>query len=161
MSIYMRIPGIKGNVEAKKYAGWIDIDDLEFGGVHNKTSMITGTEMNCFGTVPCFSQVTLLKPMDSSSPYLFQASCPISIFPEVEFHYVYTDAELTAYAKTLLSEVAITHYGERFRSGTGSPWECISLSYTKIERTYIPRNTQNKTTTPITAGYNIETAQRL
>ena len=70
----MKIPGVNGNVNAKGFENWINVDDIEFAGVTKTTKMIVGEGRDCFGGQPKFGQVSLLKSFDNSSCILFSAA---------------------------------------------------------------------------------------
>jgi hypothetical protein len=60
MAIYMQLPGIQGPVTTKGYEGWIQISDLEFGGIQNGMQMQLGKQMDRFNQQPNFGQVVLV-----------------------------------------------------------------------------------------------------
>ncbi len=161
MSIYMKLPDVKGSVQTKHYTGWIEIEDLDFSGLTNPLDMTVGNRMNRSGTRPSFGQIALLKCLDDSSIHLFDAVHSNKVYPSIEFHYVTTGDEPFTYAKTTLSNGAITHYSEVFNKSVGQPRESIHIAYTQIERSFTPRDAQNRASSPMIAGYNLETATKL
>jgi type VI secretion system secreted protein Hcp len=155
MEIYMKIPNVQGHVTTQGYKDWIKVYDVEFGGVKNGAKMTVGKMSDRISTYPNFSQISLIKPMDKSSTKLFTAAHSAEVFPSLELHYVTTGKDPSAYSKIKLSDAIINHYSE-YMSEEGYPEELLTISYSKMERTYIPRAADNQAGSPMTVGYDLE-----
>jgi len=161
MSIYMQIPGVQGNVQAEGYQGWIELNDVDFSGVSNPIRMDVGKAVDRNAGRPSFGQVSLLKTQDGSSIKLYEAAHSNKVFPQAEIHYVTTGSQLFAFAKMKLSNVAVSHYSEKFDSDKSRPDEVVRLTYTQMERTTIPRDSQNQAGSPMISGFDLEQAKQL
>lgn len=159
MSIYLQLPNVKGNVKTQGYEGWIELEDIELASITTPAIMDVGAKLDPFGHKPRFGQVLLVKRMDPSSNIFFEAAHNRKVFDKVNVVYVSSGRPLTTYAKTELSNVIVTHYSE---SHSGEwPMDVITLAYSKIERSYIPHDDNNKPGTQHVTGYDIERATRL
>ncbi len=161
MSIYLHIPAIKGSVHNKGYEGWIALQDVEFNGLHNPIDMTVGSAIKRFSTRPSFGQLALIKALDDSSIHLFQAVHSAQVYPTLDIHYVTSGDEPVTYAKTTLTNAALTHYAERFSPTFDEPQEIIHMAYTQIQRAFIPRDSNNRTGSPMITGYDLETASAM
>lgn len=133
---------------------------MEFSGVATPSKMIVGKVMDRSCQAPRFGQVSIIKSMDNSSIALFEAACGGTVFPSIELHYVSTGDNGKQLAKTVLSDAMVTHDSERHQ-GEGAPTEVIRLSYSAIERSYTPRDSKNNLGSPVSSGFNLETASAL
>ncbi len=160
MSIYCRINEIKGNVTAKGYEGNIDLIDVDFGGIKTSAKMKVGQKMDRMMSSPNFHQVTIIKRLDKSSISFFEHAHSGKVIPQVDILYVTTGDPNFTYSKTTLKEVLISAYND-WHDGENHPTELIRLAYTKIERTFTPRDQNNRPTSPLTTGYDLENAQQI
>ena len=161
MSIYLKIPDITGDVQAKDYKDWIQIHSVDFAGINNPAQMLIGRRMDRMLDQPQFAEATLLKSLDKSSSGLFAAGTTAKVFSEIEIHYLASGNPPFTYAKLKLINATLTHYSEIHDNGSSYPEEVIRFAYTRIERTYIPRDAKNTTQTPLIAGYDLATASKL
>lgn len=160
MGIYLKVPGVNGLVHTQNYQGWIQLNSCQFGGVSNPTQMTVGKDGDRYITYPFFEQIVLHKNMDISSISLFEAVSTGKVFPQIEIVYVTTGNPVMVYAKTILHHATFTHYQESNGNG-GLPEEILSVAYTKIERTYIPRDEHNAIQSPATTGYDLPKGQKM
>ncbi len=70
MALYMKIPGIKGDVTAKVYEGWIALGSVGFD-VNNTIEMPGFYAREGVGACPQLSEFLLGKTLDSATPLLF------------------------------------------------------------------------------------------
>jgi type VI secretion system secreted protein Hcp len=158
-NIFMQIQGVEGNVTAPNYKGWIELDGFDFG-VERNVSTKVGQMSDREGTTPRFSEVEIIKRLDKASNDLFTKTCGSKAIPQVNIHICSTDSLLTPYAKYALSDVIISAHNTSAAAET-VPQELLSLSYAKIERTYITRDKANKNLAPDTVGYDLVSAQQI
>ena len=71
MPIYMKVPGVEGEVVAAGHKGWIELQSCQLGA-HRTTTATgrTGRE----ASVPAFSEIVVTKSQDASSTGLFRLS---------------------------------------------------------------------------------------
>lgn len=159
MAIFMLADDISGNVTAQGYENWIQINSLHFK-VESKTSMPVGKVMDRMRGAPVFSELMLSKRMDDSTNRLFQHACTKKAIEKVEIHICSTDSSLTPNAKYILRNVLVTGFDHAV-NGAHVPSEIVSLHFTKIETTYIGRDSSNQTKAPQISGYDLETAEAM
>jgi len=156
----MKVPGVKGGVNARGYENWIALADVEFAGVSSHVPMTIGEARDQFGGYPHFGQVSLLKEMDQASHHFFEAVHSRKVFDDVEIHYVTTGSPNEAYAKIHLKNAMITHFADRHSAISKHPLEAVQIAYTQIQRTFVPRDAKNNMQTPLITGYDLETAAK-
>jgi len=159
MALFMKINGMKGNVTSQGYEGWIQLSSLD-NGVHRKIATNVGRTADREGSTPSFQEVEITKDIDSSTPSLYQYACEGQAIPEIEIHACSTGKELSPYAKYKISNVMISGYDEAVLDEE-APFEKITLNFTKIQKTYISRDSNNKPQSPTTFGYDLEQAKKL
>ena len=74
MSIFLYIPGVKGETKDANHAGWIDIDEFSTGTQRLITSN-SSTRGDRESSNTTTQDFFLTKRMDSASPKLFIDSC--------------------------------------------------------------------------------------
>jgi len=155
-NIYMKIDEIKGSVTNKEYNGWIALNSA-FYETSRDAVIETGRAYDRELAKATFSEMEITKVCDAASTQLFQKMCSGKTIPKIVIHIVYTGKSLQPYVKLELENVIISRYEDDMKSGT-IPSETLSLSYTKIHKTYISRDQSNQASTPFVVGYNIEEA---
>ena len=162
MAIYMNFnaKSPKGNVTAKGYEDWIEVDSMNFG-VGRAITMEAGAMSNREATRPSISEVTVSKPLDASSGGLFKSSVTGDAGVKVDIHVVQTGASaVEKYATYALEECIISSYSVSASAG-GPPQESMSLSFAKIEADLTHADKTNKNTTNMRVGYDLTTATPL
>lgn len=162
MAIYMNFNNLatKGNVTAKGYEDWIEVDSFNFG-VGRGITMEAGAMSNREATRPSLSEVSFSKPLDSSSGGLFKASVTGDEGVPVEIHVVQTGANsVEKYAVYKLEDSIISSYSVNASAG-GPPQEAISISFAKIEADLTHADKTNKNTANMRVGYDLTTATPL
>ncbi len=74
MSIFMHVEGIQGETSDLNHKGWIDIENLEWGSKRQITSN-TSTQGDRESSNATITDLTLIKLMDKTTPYLFIETC--------------------------------------------------------------------------------------
>jgi len=92
--------------------------------------------------------------MDCSSPQLFQQSCQGRAISQIEIHVCDSQG---AFLKYKLYDVIISNRQVFINSGN-HPVESLNLSFSKIEETYIPRNSEHQVMSPLASGYDLKEA---
>ena len=135
MTIYMKIDGIKGNVDAEGHQGWIEASSLNWG-VKRRIQSTTGLVKDRESSAPAISSVRVSKLMDAASPYIFTEACT-GKGKKIEIHLVKTDAgKLESYMEYKLDDALIADYS--VNTAGDRPTEALSLNFTKLEMKYIP-----------------------
>ena len=155
MAIYIKIGDIKGNVTAKGHEDWIEVESAQFG-IGRSIPMAVGTVSNREASHPSLSEVSVVKKMDDSSPYLFQEAC-VGKSAKVLIHVTKTgEKALDNIVEYTLEHSMISSYSV---SSTGEkPHESLSFSYTKIEMKYLVWGEGHEQITQIPVSYDLGTA---
>lgn len=159
MAIYMNFnnKAPAGNVTAKGYEDWIEVDSFNFG-VGRGISMEAGAMANREATRPSLSEITLTKRIDAASGGLFKSSVSGDEGVKVEIHVVQTGASsVEKYAVYSLEDAIISSYSISASAG-GPPQESISLSFAKIEADLNHADKTNKNPKNMRVGYDLTTA---
>jgi type VI secretion system Hcp family effector len=156
MAIYMKTPNINGSASDPQHKHWIELDGFQLTS-NRKGQMIVGNSHDRYTGLPSFETIHVSKFMDKASPAFFGALCDATVMSEVKIHLTDNQGERVKY---VLSDVIIS---ERIVTLTDSlaPLESLSLSYSKIVETYIPKDKTHKTLSPFSSGYDLEKASSL
>ena len=146
MPIYMGIfekPNVldksfKGEVKAKGYEGWIELESAQIGISRNITSP-TGRGSNREGSAPAVQEIVVTRYQDSVSTALFREALNGS-GKLIVIAFVKGDA--TAYLKIVLQNTLITSYSVSGHGGDshGKPMESLSLNFTKVTYETLPKS---------------------
>jgi len=158
MAIYIKMDTISGNVTSEGYENWIEAKHVRFPGISTQVSNNTGNGYSRITGKPYFGELTVIKQTDNSTTTLFENAHSGKVIGTVEIDFVSTSNPPQAYEKFKLTNVIISHFSKEHHEGGGLPVEFIKLNYTKIEHTYIPRNSANQLQSPQVTGYDIEQA---
>lgn len=162
MSIYLHIDGVQGNVTTQDYNDWIECMDCCFDGITNTVSQHIGSDMDRVIHYPKFGEISIHKALDKSSIALFEYAHNRHTIPTVDIHYTTSGNPIFTFSKMSLKNVIISHYSELNSDALyNKPQEHIVLSYTAIEKTYIPRNSDNIAESPIVSGYDLSQGQAM
>lgn len=159
MAIYMKVQGITGDVSEKSHEKWIELDSFDLGVKRNVSTRVGRVADRDHG-VPDFSEVSIIKRLDMASNNLFQAVCSGDSIGTVEVHICSTGKEFEPYVKYLLENVIVSRHHNYVASGA-VPTESLTLNYTKIQKTYIGRDSQHQMQSPHSAGYDLETTRKI
>jgi len=158
MSIYLKVEGIDGKVTAAGHENWIDVSSLQWG-VGRAISSSVGTSADREASKPSISEVSVTKLMDASSPMIFTEAC-VGKSKKIQIHLctVGTDA-IETYMEYELEDCMFSGYS--VSSGGDRPSESISLSFTKMTMKFIPHDDAGKAQSPLPAGYDMATGQKI
>ena len=160
MAIYMNYNklAIKGNVTAKGYENWIELDSFSLGCGRGIT-MEVGNMANREATRPSISEASVSKMMDNASGGLFKESLTGVEGVEVQIHIVQTGAkQVEKYAAYTFSDVLISSYSVN-ASGGSAPGEALSLSFSQVVADLQGADKTNKNGQNMKVGYNLTTGE--
>jgi len=158
MSIYMKIPGIEGDVTTKGYEKWIALESMYFN-LKKRVNMQVGKMHERQNSLPRFDEIEVTKYLDKTSPQIFINTSTGAVIPQVNIDTCTTGAELKPYSQYTLHDVIISGYTE-INEGMDHPLEIFTLSYSKVEKRITPYDAQHKMGSPIITGYDLAAAQR-
>jgi type VI protein secretion system component Hcp len=120
------------------------------------------------GTKPSITEFWISKKVDKISPYLVRDAAAGITIPSLEIKFANTGKDLSVYHVIRLENVLISGYTlDHIDTGSDSNekdsklTETIKLNFTKIEVTNTPHSKDHKAGSPVTAGYDLETARPL
>jgi type VI secretion system secreted protein Hcp len=170
MTAYMKVTGqseLEGDITA---AGLEKTTQLLSAGFSVSRSMNTcpGNVGDREGTKPSISEFEITKKVDKTSPYLARDAATGVTIAAIEIKFVNTGKDLSVYHVIRLENVLVSHYSihhvdslNHTATTDSKPMETITLNFTKFEITHIPHSKDHKAGSPITAGYDLETAKPL
>lgn len=161
MAIYMQFDGINGNVTATGHEKWIELGSVGFGVGRGIVGTSPGKQSNREASTPSFSELTLTKDVDETSPLLFSEAC-IGKAKKVTIHFCETgDTQIQTYLEYVLTEVLVSGYSVSGSGGMGHPTESLSFNFTKIEIKYTPYKDDHTAGSPVPAGYDLTTGKKV
>jgi type VI secretion system secreted protein Hcp len=162
MAIFMKIDGIAGEAKAVGYDAWIAVDSYSWNTSRSLYTQ-TGQSQDREGTLATIGDLSISKRMDVTSPAIFQESVvgksktvllhvtkQGSGGPEVYMEYTLTNAMISSYS-----------VGGTGDEGGGRPSEAISFNFTKVEVKYTPYDDAHNAGTPVPAGFDVETGNKV
>ncbi len=159
MSIYMKIPGIDGDISAQDHEEWIQLSHLNFS-TKRSLSIEPGRITDRESTRPSISELEIIKKMDKTSPLLFSESCTGKAKAEVKIDICQTGSSLVPYMQYSLRNVIVSGYRVN-ADDEFYPTETINLSFDRIEMRYTPFDELNQAQSPIPAAYDLKKATTL
>ena len=166
MTAYLKVNGnseLEGDITAAGLEKTTQLLSANFA-VNRSMNTQAGNVGDREGTKPSISEFWITKKVDKISPYLVRDAAAGITIPSVEIKFVNTGKDLSVYHVIRLENVLISGYVLDHLHEEGSdtkPIETIKLNFTKIEVTNTPHSKDHKAGSPVTAGYDLETAQPL
>jgi len=168
MSIYLKFDDSKlnGNVSAQGLQDFIEIESIDFSAVR-KMNTHPGNTSDREGTKPAISEIVVTKRADKTTPILFQEATTGTALASAEIKFVNTGKDLSEYLTVTLSNVIISRYQltdkvlvtEGESAQKDKPIETIALNFDKVEVKYTPYDESHNAQSPVSAGYDLKTAQ--
>ena len=154
---FLKIDGIDGESTHSSHGGEIEILSWSWGATNAGT--FSGGGGGGAGQVS-FSDISIVKTLDKSSPKLFMATAQGEHMREV----ILSGAALTTgkndarsqdYYVITLSDVLVTSYQQSGSSGDIVPTESVSMNFSKIKVEYRPQNADGSLGDPVVAEWNV------
>lgn len=150
MAIYMKYGDMNGEVTAKGYEKWIELNSCQWGVGRGITSGAGGGSKR-ESSAPSVSEIVVTKTMDAFSPLaLKEAIGGEGVTVKIEFTRTDQKGNHQAFQKYILDNTMISGYS--ISSGGDRPSESISLNFTKFDSEYIKVDDKLK---PETTGHYI------
>jgi len=157
--IYLKMNQINGNVSAKNYQGAIEIYNYTFSSERNINSKRSGLVANRSAGLIQYGHLTLTKPMDNATAALLKHYYDAKVIPEISFHHLSTGSEPQCFFVNTFKDVLIS--GHAMDCDASNVGETFTLSFTSNQKRITSLTAQNKLGSPVSVGYDIETAQAL
>lgn len=164
LSLFMQLPGIKGSATDVNHKGWIPISTKSFTKSRQVLTR-SGRNVGRETSPPNFTYLEIEKPMDESSPLLFKAFNEVKHFEKMVIDVCQTtESGLQTYLQYTFYDVILNFREVSIAAGEGNhpgqaAREQLRWSYTKVEERFIPHNAGHQSGSPVTASYNIVTAE--
>lgn len=159
MSIYMQLPKITGDVTTKGYEGWIELTHLDFSAKRSIT-MKVGQQTDRDSSAPRINEMAITKPVDTSSPFLFEALLNGTSMDKVTIAVCKNGSDVKVSSQYILHNAMVSYYEEQVDgSSEQSGQDFLNLNFTEIEKRYTPYNTQGKAQAAVSTGYDLSTAK--
>lgn len=155
MAIFMHFEGVDGNVTAKGYEKWIEVNSFQFGSGRGISTPTGGAE-NREASAPSVSEVVVTKLMDKASPKLFEQALIGSDGKKVKIVITRTGKEMSELCMYKFENTLVSGYS--VSSGGDAPSESISLNFTKFEYSYTGSDVAGKDASKMKVGYDIAKA---
>jgi type VI secretion system Hcp family effector len=170
MTAYLKVTGssaLEGDVTAKGLEKTIQLLSAGFSVTRNMNTRV-GNVGDREGTKPSVSEFEITKKIDKTSPYFARDAASGTTIPSVQIIFVNTGKDLSTYCKIELKDVLVSHYairhtdaGKDATTEDSRPTENITLNFTQFTITHTPFGADHKAGSPVTAGYDLETAKPL
>jgi type VI secretion system secreted protein Hcp len=132
--IFITISGIPGGSTAAGHSGAMDVlamsHEISRSVVHTKGG---GVSIGALG----FGDLAFTKPVDKSTPLLYEALAQGGGIPSAEIDFVQTSSNATLFYKVTLGNAYITSLSTGASGGETTPTENVSLFYSQITWSYI------------------------
>lgn len=152
MPIFMHFEGIEGNVTAKGFEKWIEVNSFQFGAGRGISTPTGGAE-NREASAASVSEVTVTKSMDKASPKLFEAGLIGNEGKMVKVVMTRTGKELTELCIYKFESTLVSGYS--VSSGGDTPTESLSLNFVKFEYSYTGSDVAGKDASKMKVGFDI------
>ena len=135
MAIFIKYGALNGEVTAKGYEKWMEVNSFQWGVGRGISSGVGGGSKR-EATAPNVSEITVTKTMDAVSPLMLKEAIGGDA-KEVKVHMTQTDSsgKHVAYQIYILTNTLISGYS--ISSGGDRPSESLSLSFTKFDSEYL------------------------
>ncbi|MFL5331572.1 MAG: Hcp family type VI secretion system effector [Gemmataceae bacterium] len=130
----MQFEGVKGEVTAPGYIGWIELYSAQMG-TNRRVTNPTGRGTNRESNVPSVSEIVVTKPQDNASTGLFQASLR-GEGKKVKIVFTKKEGKVeTSYMEIELEGTMVSNYNVSGHGGDDQrkPMESLSLNFTQIK----------------------------
>lgn len=157
MAIYMKYGKLNGEVDAKGYEKWVELDSLQFGVGRGIAAAGSGGGSKREASAPSLSEITVTKSFDAFSPLALKEAIG-GKGEDVKIDITRTDnsGKHVAFQKYILTECMMSGYS--ISSGGDRPSESMSLNFTKIDSEYIKIDQDFNATTTGHVIYDISKA---
>ena len=159
MAIYAKFEGINGSATDENHSGWCELEDVSFDTTRRVKNKV-GSGQSRDIAMPTIGAIEITKVADKSSPYLLQQMLKGEAISQVQINLCQTgNTGSQPYAKYILNDVLVSQFKEKTSSIGNVGQEYLVLNFTKIQKTFIPFDASGNPGSPITVGYDLETAK--
>jgi len=154
VNAYLVIEGINGPSTSKTNA--IDILSFSFGSSQTAVYGVGASGKEAKAGRADFSNLSIMKVTDKTSPFLFEACVKASILPKVTLFYDKpVKGEQKDYFKITLKDALVT--SQQLSGSNENPSESVSFAFQAVEVAYAAENDDGTLAGAIVKGYNLDT----
>jgi type VI secretion system secreted protein Hcp len=154
VDLFLKLDNIKGASIDDQHKDWIDVLSYSLGASNPGSS---GQGGGGGGGKVSFSDLSLAKLVDASTPFLLEGVATGKMFKEAILEVVRTGQNPVPFLVYTLEDVLISSYSVSGSSGGGLPTEALSLNFEKIKVEYRKDDKGGKIGSPITFAYDLKT----
>ncbi len=152
INAYLTIPGVPG--PSTSQPGSIDVLSFSIGTALQTVTTTTGRRDERVRTKPTFSDLTVMKVLDSTSPVFEQAVASGQRFPTVVLSYAKAVGDKpSTYFTITLTNVIVTSF--QLSGSNENPTESVSFTYGAIHTVFTPQRPDGTPGTPIEACWDV------
>lgn len=154
---FLKFPDIDGEATDNKHKDWIEVLSVSHGCSQAGSSQPGGRPPRV--SVEDFS---VGKPMDKSTPKLFEACANGKVFPKVEIHLQGAGRDRSKYMEYVLENAMVTTYSPAGNAGDCDevPLEKVSLNFEKLSMKYTPQGEDGEPGKPVEAEFSFDKKDR-
>lgn len=147
---FLKLDGITGESTDDRHKGWIDVDSYSFG-----ISQVDSTAAGGGGAGKAsFQDFHFVAPQSAASVPIFVTTATGQHIPSAVLELSRAGEGRFTFFTVKLTDVLITSIQEG-GSESGAPADQFSLSFAKVEWTYVPQNPDGTAATPVKGGYDL------
>jgi type VI secretion system secreted protein Hcp len=141
---FLQVPGVQGDSTDLAFVGAIGVNSFSWG-VANPDNKVAR-----------FSNFQFTKNVDRSSPRLLQLVANNQVIPmTVKLSAVRSSAERQVYRALCFTGVQFTNLQSGASTGSSTPSESVSFSYSAVVERFSPQNPDGSLGTPILGGWDL------
>jgi type VI secretion system secreted protein Hcp len=153
VNAYLVIEGINGPSTSKTNA--IDILSFSFGSSQTAVYGVGASGKEAKAGRADFSNLSIMKVTDKTSPFLFEACVKASILPKVTLFYDKpVKGEQKDYFKITLKDALVT--SQQLSGSNENPSESVSFAFQAVEVAYAAENDDGTLDSFVPKGFNLE-----
>lgn len=153
VNAYLLIEGINGPSTSRTNA--IDILSFSFGSSQTAVYGTGASGKEAKAGRADFSNLSVMKVTDKTSPFLFEACVKGSILPKVEIFYDKpVKGEQKDYFKITLKDALVTSH--QLSGSNENPSESVSFAFQAVEVAYAAENDDGTLDSFVPKGFNLE-----
>lgn len=153
VNAYLLIEGINGPSTSRTNA--IDILSFSFGSSQTAVYGTGASGKEAKAGRADFSNLSIMKVTDKTSPFLFEACVKGSILPKVEIFYDKpVKGDQKDYFKITLKDALVT--SQQLSGSNENPSESVSFAFQAVEVAYAAENDDGTLDSFVPKGFNLE-----
>ncbi len=153
---FLKIEGTAGESTEAKHKEWIEVLSFSFG-VSQPSSAISAPRAGTVAEKATFSNFTIAKRLDKSSPVLMLMCASGQRIPSVTIEFQRPEGARLHISRIKMEDVLVSSVkpGGSARGADVFPMEEVSLNFSKIEWTYTPQKEDGTQDLSVRGGWDL------